>query len=104
MEKLWGRSISVPFDQRAGDYGSVLQHILQVDQIAVVHMLCEIIRIMEVDQSVVVCVNNILGQQDTVCDISGNLAGHIITLGGIDHGIFVGIFLLCLFVVALDQA
>ena len=38
VEKLCGRSI-----KRAGDNGAVLQHVLQVHQIAVVHMLRKVV-------------------------------------------------------------
>ena len=51
------------FNQRAGNDRAVLQHILQIDQIAVVHMLGEIIRVVEVDDALVVRVDDVLRQQ-----------------------------------------
>ena len=33
------------------DHSSILQHVLQIDQIAVVHMLRKIVRIVEMDES-----------------------------------------------------
>ncbi len=92
------------FDQRAGDNGTVLQHVLQVDQIAVVHVLGIVIRIMEMNDALVVCIHDVLGQQNAVGDIPGYLAGHIVALGGVDHGVFIGVFLLGFLVVAFDQA
>ena len=44
------------------------------------------------------------GQQNTVGDVLGHLACHIVTLHRIDGGILVSVLLLDLFVVALDQA
>ena len=38
-------------DQGAGDDGAVLQHVLQIHQIAVVHMLGIIVRVMEMDDA-----------------------------------------------------
>ena len=91
-------------DQRAGDDRAVLEHILQIDQVAVVHMLGVIIGVVKMDDALLVRLNDILGQQQAVGDISGNLARHIIALRGVDDGVLVGVFLLGLFVVALDQA
>ena len=47
---------------------------------------------------------NLRGQQNAVGDILGHLTGHIVTLYGIDGGVFIGILLLDLFVIALNQA
>ena len=41
-------------DIGAGDDGAVLEHIFQVDQVAVVHVLCEVVGIVEVDQPLLV--------------------------------------------------
>ena len=91
-------------DQRAGDDRAVLEHILQIDQVTVVHMLGIIIGIVKMDDAFLVRLNDILGQQQAVGDISGNLARHIVALRGVDDGVLVGVFLLGLFVAALDQA
>ncbi len=47
--------------------------------------------------------HDVLGQQDAACDVPADLAGHVVPLGGIDHRIFVGVLLLGLLVVALDE-
>ena len=39
------------FDERAGDDRAVLQHVLEIDEVAVVHMLGIVIRIVEVDDT-----------------------------------------------------
>ena len=91
-------------DEGAGNDRTVQEHVLQVDQVAVMHMLCKIIAVMEMDDTFVVCVNDILGQQHTLSEILGNLSGHVVTLGGVHHGVLVGVLLFGLLVVALDQA
>ena len=91
------------FDEGAGDDGAVLQHILQIDQIAIVHMLGEVVAIVEMDDALVMRLDDIGGQQDAVGDIAGDLAGHVVPLGGIDHRVFIGIFLLGFLVAALDE-
>ena len=91
------------FDHGAGDNGAVLQHVLQVHQVAVVHVLGEIVGVVEMDDALLMSLHNILRQQQAVGDVPGHLSGHIIPLGGVHHGIFVGVLLLGLLVVALDE-
>ena len=91
-------------DQGTGNDGAVLQHVIQIDQIAVVHMLCIVVSIMEMDDAGFVGIHNVLGHQDTAGDVLGNLTGHVVTLNSVDGGVLVGVLLLDLFVVALDQA
>ena len=54
VEKLCGL-----LDERAGDDGAVLQHVLQVDQVAVVHMLGEVVGVVEVDDALVVGLHDV---------------------------------------------
>ena len=91
------------FDHGAGDDGAVLQHVLQVHQVAVVHVLGEIVGVVEVDDALLVGLHDLPGQQQAVGDVPGHLAGHIVPLGGVHHGILVGVLLLGLLVVALDE-
>ena len=92
------------FDIGAGNDGAVLQHILKVHQIAVVHMLGEVVGIVEVDQTFLMCLYDLRVQQQTGGQILGDLAGHIVALHTVDGGVLVGVLLLDLFVLALDQA
>ena len=92
------------FDQRAGDDRAVLQHVVQIDQIAVVHMLGIVIRVVEMDDALLVRLDDLARQQQAARDIPADLAGHIIALHAVDRGILVGVFLLGLLVVAFDQA
>ena len=91
------------FNERAGDDRAVLQHILQVHQIAVVHVLGVIIAVVEVDDALPVCLHDVLGQQDALTEVAADLAGHIVPLGGVHHRVLVGVLLLGLLVVALDE-
>ena len=90
-------------DQRARDNGAVLEHILQVHQVAVVHVLGEVVRIVEVNQALVVGIHDLLGQQHALRQVLGDLAGHVVALNGVDGRVFVRVLLLDLFVVAFDQ-
>ena len=91
-------------DQSSADDGAVLQHVLQVDQITVVHMLGKIIRVMEMDEALLMGVYNIRREQEALGDILADFSSHVIPLYTVDRGILVGIFLLHLFIVALDKA
>ena len=90
-------------NERARDNGAVLEHILQVHQVAVMHVLGKVVRIVEVNQALIVCVHNLLGQQHALGQVLGDLAGHVVALNGVDGRVLVGVLLLDLFVVALDE-
>ena len=49
-------------DEGARNDGAVLEHILQVDQVAVVHMLREVVGVVEVDQALLVRLDDVGGQ------------------------------------------
>ena len=91
------------FDASAGNNRAVLQHILQVYQIAVVHMLGIVVGVMEVDDTGIVGIHDLLGEQDAAGNILGDLAGHVVTLNRIDGRILIGVFLLDFLVVTFDQ-
>ena len=67
------------------------------------HVLGVVVRVVEVDDALFMRLDDILGQEQTVRQITAHLAGHIVALGGVDDGVLVGILLLGLFVVALDE-
>ena len=91
-------------NQRAGDDSAVLQHVVQVDQVAVVHVLGEVVGVMEVDDAFLMGLDHLGGQQHPHGQVLGDLAGHVVPLHRVDGGVFVGVFLLDLLIVALDQA
>ena len=93
-----------PLNQRPGDDGAVLQHVLQIHQVAVVHVLSEVVGVVEMDDALLVGLHNLLGQQQPLAEVPGDLAGHVIPLGGVHHRVFVGVFLLGLLVAAFDEA
>ncbi len=92
------------FNEGAGNHRTVLQHVLQVYQIAVVHMLGVIIRIVEMDNARFMSLHNFLRQQNAACNVFRYLARHIVPLHGVYRGVFVGVFLLHFLVVALNEA
>ena len=57
------------FDERAGDDRAVLQHVLEIDQVAVVHVLGIVIRIVKMDDTGLMRLDDILRQQDAARDI-----------------------------------
>ena len=91
-------------DFRLADDRAVLEHVLKVDQIAVVHVLREVVRVVEVNQPLVVRLHDVLVKQETPGDVLGHLARHVVALHGDDHGVLVRVLLLDLLVVALKQA
>ena len=92
-----------PLDERAGDHRAVLQHVLEVDEVAVVHVLREVVRVVEVDDALVVGLHDVGGEQLAHGEVLGDLAGHVVALDGDDRGVLVGVLLLDLLVVALDE-
>ena len=54
------------FNHGVGNNRTVLEHIFQIDQIAVVHVLCEIVGVVEVDDTLFMRFDNIFGQQNTL--------------------------------------
>ena len=91
-------------DQRPGDDGAVLQHVLQVHQIAVVHVLGIVIGVMEMDDALAVRLGDILGQKHAHGQVLRHLARHVVALGGVDDRILVGVLLLGLLIGTLDEA
>ena len=91
------------FDQSLADDRPVLEHVLQVDQVAVVFLLCKIVRVVEMDDPLLMSSNHFFRQQYTHCQILADLSRHIVALGGVDHRILVGVFLIYLFVEMLDE-
>ena len=87
----------------AGDYRAVLQHILEVHEVAVVHMLSVVVRVVEVDYALVVRVDDLFGEKYAVGKISADFARDIVALGRVHDRILVGIFLLRFLIVALDK-
>ena len=92
-----------PLDHGSGDDGAVLEHVLQVHQVAVVHVLGKIVAVVEVDDAVPVGLHNVLREEHPLGDVPGDLPCHVVALGRVDHRIFIGILLLGFLVAALDE-
>ena len=90
-------------DEGVADNGAVLEHILEVHEIAVVHMLSEVVGVVEVDQTLLISLDNVGREKHSAGQVAADLACHIVTLNAVDGGVLVGILLLNLLVVALDQ-
>ena len=90
-------------DHGAADDRAVLEHILQIDQIAVMHMLGIIIRIMKMDDPLAVRLHDVFRKKHPARQVLAHLAGHVISLHAVDRRILIGILLLHIFIVALDQ-
>ena len=90
-------------DQGLTDDCAVLQHVFQIDEVTVMLLLGIIIRIVEMDDAFFMGPDDLGGKKDASGQILGDLAGHIVTLGGIDDRILVGILLFDFLVELLDQ-
>ena len=66
-------------------------------------MLRKIIRIVEMNDTLIVRLNNLCRQQHATGNILADLAGHIVALHAVYRRILIGIFLLYLLVIALNQ-
>ena len=76
-------------DERARDDRAVLQHVLEVHEVAVVHVLGEVVRVVEVDDALVVSLHHLGGEQDALGQVLGDLAGHVVALHRVDRGILI---------------
>ena len=90
-------------DHGTRDDGAILQHVFQIHQVAVMHMLREVVGIVEVDDALVMRAHHLGRQQQAHRDVLGHLARHIDALHGVHRGVLVGVLLLSLLVVALDE-
>ena len=90
-------------DHGLADDRAILQHVLQIDEVAVVLTLGKVVRVMEMDDPLLVGLHDFLRQQQAAGEVLGHFAGHVVTLGGIDDRILVGIFLLHFFVIEIDE-
>ena len=75
----------------AGDDGAVLEHVVQIDEVTVVHVLGKIVGVVEVDETFLMRLNDLR-------------VGHVVALHTVDGGVLVGVLLLDFFVLALDEA
>ena len=91
-------------DHGLADNSTVLQHVLKVHQVAVVHMLGIVVCIMEVDDTFLVCIDNLLWKKKTGCNVSADFSSHVVSLDTVYNRILVGVLLLDLLIVTFDEA
>ncbi len=92
------------FDQLAVHHRAVVQHIPQVHQAAVEHGLDEVIRIVEMDDTLIMGPGNLFRQHHPAGQVTGHFPGNQVTLGGHHDGVLVGVFLHDILVLVADQA
>ena len=90
-------------DHGAGDHGAVLQHVVEVDEVAVVHALGVVVRVVEVDDALLVGLHHVLGQKLAVRQVAADLAGHVVALDGDHSRVLVGVLLLDDLVIGVDE-
>ena len=90
-------------DEGAGDHRAVLQHVLEVHEVAVVHVLREVVGVVEVDDALVVSLHNVLRKKLPHCYVLGNFTRHVVALHGVDSRVLVGVLLLDFLVVTLNK-
>ena len=91
-------------DHGLADDCSVLEHVLKVDEITVVHVLCIVVCIVEVNDAFLVRIDDLLRKQQTGRDVPADFTGHIVSLNAVDYGVLVGVLLLDLLIIALNEA
>ena len=72
----------------------VLEHILKVYEVAVMHVLGEIIRVMEMDDTFSLGFEYVFRKQVFIGIMPAPLPGHVIPLYGQDGGVLIGVLLL----------
>ena len=92
-----------PLNHGAGNDGAVFQHVFQIHQIAVMHSLGVIVRVMEVNNAGVVGVHDFFRQQHSASQVLAHLACHIVTHNGVNLGVLIGVFLIGQLVGAVNQ-
>lgn len=67
---------------RATDTCAILQHILKINNVAIVHVLCKVVGIVEMDKTIFMSFSDVFGQQILVGVITASFTRHVITLDG----------------------
>ena len=53
----------------SADNRSVLEHVFKIYKVAVVHVLCKIVCVVEMNESVFVCLNDVFVKKEAFCDV-----------------------------------
>ena len=76
-------------DHRLADDRTVLKHVLQIDQTAVVRVLRKIIRVMKMDDSFLMRLYDLRWKQESSGDILADLTCHVIPLYTVYGRVFI---------------
>ncbi len=82
---------------------SVLQHVLEVDEVTVVLPLGEVVGVVEVDNALFMRLDDFGRKQNPLGEVLTYLACHVVPLGRVDDRVFITIFLLDLLVHLVDE-
>ena len=85
------------------DDSTILKHVFQIQQIAVMLFLSKIIRIMKMNNTFLMCFHNVFRKQNTAGQVLADFTSHIISLSRVDHRVLIGILLLDFFVHVVNQ-
>ena len=91
------------FNQCSCNNRAILEHIFQIDKIAVMHVLCIVVAVMEMDDSFLMRFHDVLWKKNPVSQIAADFTGNVITLGGIYNWVLIRILLFCFFIVAFNE-
>ena len=91
------------FNHCSADNCSVLQHIIKIDEIAIVHTLDIVVCVMKMYYPFPMSFYYILGKQQPFCHITADFTSQIISLNTVDYRIFVAVLLLSLFIIAVNK-
>ena len=91
------------FDQGISNDRPVLEHILQVHQLAVGNRPGHISHVMDVDDALVMGFDHIFREDVSAADVFGDFARQVIPHRAVDDGIFICILLLRQLVVMPEQ-
>ena len=90
-------------DRRAADDRAVLQHVLEVHEVAVVHPLRVVVHVVEMQDAGVVRLHDLLRQQKALRHVLRDRTSHVVALHRVDRRVLVGVLLLRLLVRAVDE-
>ena len=87
----------------AGNYRTVHEHVLQIHKTAVIHWLCEVITIVKMNDSLFVCLYDVLRKHQSFCQISADLTCDVISHHRIDGRVLVAVLLQDLLILIIDE-
>ena len=90
-------------NQSACNHGAVLEHVIQIHEVAVVHVLEIVVHVVEVDDAIIMGLFDVFRQQHPPGDILGHLPCHIVPLGTDESSVLIGVFRTGLLIFAFHE-